>query len=104
MDASERLWRSETRRFVENVLDAPASETTRELLPRIETNITAQSDEIRDTAGIFRAIAHERVQFAYRLQIVFLGLYAFVALFVVLLSRTILSAVKDRKHVVEGKS
>src|SRR3546814_5875874 len=76
MDASERLWRSETRRFVENVLDAPASETTRELLPRIETNITAQSDEIRDTAGIFRAIAHERVQFAYRLQIVFLGLYA----------------------------
>src|SRR3546814_11114897 len=86
---------SETKVVVENVLNAPASETTRELLPRIEANIAAQTDEIRDTASIFRTIAHERVQFAYQLQIVFLGLYGLVALCVVMLSRKILSAVRE---------
>src|SRR3546814_6958612 len=68
---------------------------TSELVPRIEAKSSAQTDEIRDTASSFRTIAHERVQFAYQLQIVFLGLYGLVALCVVLLSRKILSAVQE---------
>ena len=95
LDASERLWRRETKPFIDEVLNAPASEASRGLLPRIETDLIAQANEIRDTAQAFRTISEERVHYAYQLQIVFLGFYGFVALCVVLLSRKILSAVRE---------
>lgn len=95
LEASERLWRSETKPFVERALNTSASDANAELLQQIEANLLAQGTEVRDTVRVFRTISEERVNYAYRLQVVFLALYGFAALCVVLLSRRVLSAIGE---------